>query len=95
MTIYQGSRGRIVEHKSAITDRNNCIIDREGAKVIHRESNRKARWVKEAIWIKTTSIMNQDEGDIDLVTYGAAYQVNWRAEEVVVPEFLMKVADDS
>ena len=40
-----------IEHKSAITDhanRNNCIIDWEGAKEIDRERNRNARWIKEA-----------------------------------------------
>ena len=54
-----------VEHNSAITDhadRNNCFIDWEGAKAMDRESNRNARWIKEAMWIrKTTPIMNQDE----------------------------------
>ena len=56
----------VIEHKSAITDhadRNNCIIDWEGAKVIDRECNRNARWIKEATWIqKTTPVMNRDEG---------------------------------
>ena len=54
------------ECQSAITDhtdRNNCIIDWEGAKVTDRECNRKARWIKEALWIrKTTPVMNRDEG---------------------------------
>ena len=58
----------VIEHKSAITDhadRNNCIIDWEGATVIDREHNRNARWIKETIWIrKTTQVMNRDEGDI-------------------------------
>ena len=43
----------VIDHKSAITDhadRINCIIDWEGAKVIDRECNRNARWIKEAIW---------------------------------------------
>ena len=66
----------VIEHKSAITDhaeRNNCIRDWEGAKVIGREWNRNARWIREAIWIrKTTPVMNRDEGGIDWVKYGTA-----------------------
>ena len=60
----------VIEHKSAITDhadRNNSIIDWEGAEVIDRECNRNARWIKEAIWIrKTTPVMNRDEGGYGL-----------------------------
>ena len=56
----------VIGHTSAITDhadRNNCIIDWEGTKVIDIECNRNARWIKEAIWIrKTTPVMNRDEG---------------------------------
>ena len=66
----------VIEHKSVITDhaeRNNCIINWEGAKVIDRECNRNARWVKEAIWIrKKTPVKYRDEGDIDWVKYGTA-----------------------
>ena len=55
-----------VEHKSAITDhadRHNCVIDWEGAKKVDKETNRCARWIKEAIWIrKTKQTMNRDEG---------------------------------
>ena len=55
-----------VEHKSAIpnhADRRNCVIDWEGAKVVDKETNRCARWIKEAIWIrKTKPTMNRDEG---------------------------------
>ena len=55
-----------VEHKSAITDhadRRNWVIDWEGAKVVDKETNRCARWIKEAIWIrKTKPTMNRDEG---------------------------------
>ena len=58
-----------IEHKSAITDhthRNNCSTDWEMAKVIDRDCNGNARWIKEAIWIrKTTTVMNRNEGDID------------------------------
>ena len=53
----------VIEHKCAITDhadRNNCIIDWEGAKVVDRECNRNARWIKGAIWIRKTT-----RGDID------------------------------
>ena len=55
-----------VEHKSTITDhadRHNCVIDWEGAKVVDKETNRCARWIKEVIWIrKTEPTMNRDEG---------------------------------
>ncbi|XP_078580142.1 uncharacterized protein LOC144864161 [Branchiostoma floridae x Branchiostoma japonicum] len=54
------------ENKSAVTDhitRNNCVIDRDGAKVIDREDHRCTRWIKEAVWIrKSTPVMNRDEG---------------------------------
>ena len=40
----------VIEHKSADhADRNNCIIDWEEVKVVGRECNRNARWIKEAI----------------------------------------------
>ena len=39
------------------------MIDWEGAKVVDKETNRCARWIKEAIWIrKTKPTMNRDEG---------------------------------
>ena len=39
------------------------VIDWEGAKVEDKESNRWARWIKEAIWIrKMEPTMNRDEG---------------------------------
>ena len=51
-----------VSDSRAITnhaDRNRCIIDWDGAKVIDRESNRNARWPKETMWIReTTPVMN-------------------------------------
>ena len=54
----------VIAYKSAITD--HAVIDWEGAKVIDRNCNRNARWIKEAIWIrKTTPVMNRDEGGID------------------------------
>ena len=60
---------RFVEHKSAITnhaDRRNCVIDWEGAKEVGKETNRCARWIKEAIWIRNTKpTMNRDEGGTD------------------------------
>ena len=53
-----------VEHKSAISDhadRRNCVIDWEGAKVVDKETNRCAPWIKEAIWIrKTVPTVNRD-----------------------------------
>ena len=40
----------------------NRVIDWEGAKVVDKEMNRCARWIKEAIWIrKTKPTMNRDE----------------------------------
>ena len=55
-----------LEHKSAITDhadRHTCVIDWEGAKVVDKETNRCARWIKEVIWIrKTEPTMISDEG---------------------------------
>ena len=43
-------------NKSAITDhvaRENHIIDWENAKILDKEENKKARWIKEAIWIRS------------------------------------------
>ena len=69
-----------VEHKSAITDhadRNNCVIGWEGADVTYRErereSNRNAKWINKAIWIrKTTPTMMR--GNTDLVSrFGPRY----------------------
>ena len=55
-----------IRDKSAITDhadRHNCVIDWEGSKVVDRETDRCARWIKEAMWItKTEPTMNRDEG---------------------------------
>ena len=52
----------MADYKSTITDdadRNNGIIDWEGAKKIDRESNRNTRWTKEVTWtIKTTPVIN-------------------------------------
>ena len=57
-----------VEHKTAITgyaDKHNCVIDWEGAKLVDKERNWCARWIKEAIWItKTKPTMNRDEGGL-------------------------------
>ena len=63
-----------------------------------RECNRNASWIKEAIWIrKTTLVMNPDKGVyIESRMERPACQDNWRAEvELAVPEFLMKAADGS
>ena len=54
-------------HKSAVTDhqaRYNHIIDWNEAKIIDRESERRARQVREAIWIrrKSKECMNRDDG---------------------------------
>ena len=58
-------------NKSAITDhvaRANHIIDWEGASILEREENRKARWIRESIWIRRrgTKTMNRDEGVYNL-----------------------------
>ena len=43
------------------------VNKREQTKVIDRESNRNARWIKQAISIRqTTPIMNRDEGEYRL-----------------------------
>ena len=54
-------------HKSAITDhyaRTNHLIDWDEAKIVDRENNRRARQVREAIWIrrKKEKSLNRDEG---------------------------------
>ena len=54
-------------HKSAITDhyaRTNHVIDWNGAKIVDRENNRRARQVREAIWIRRrkNACLNRDEG---------------------------------
>ena len=53
-----------VEHKSAITDHADIhkgVTDWEGAKVVDKETNRCARWIKEAIRIrKTKPTMNRE-----------------------------------
>ena len=52
---------------SSSLDRRNCVIDWGGAKVVDKETNRCARWIKEAIWIrKMKPTMNRDEGDYRL-----------------------------
>ena len=55
-----------VKDKSVITDhadRHNCVIDWEGAKVVDKETNTYARWIKEAIGItKMEPTMNRNEG---------------------------------
>ena len=56
-----------VFHKSAVTDhcaRENHIIDWSEAKIIDRESERRARQVREAVWIrrKEKECMNRDDG---------------------------------
>ena len=54
-----------VEHKSAIADhadRHNCVIDWEGAKVVDKETNRCAHWIKEVIWIRKTKLTMNEGG---------------------------------
>ena len=58
-------------NKSAITDHatteSNNIIDREGAKIVDKEPNKRTRQVKESIWIrKTKTSMNRDQGNYEL-----------------------------
>ena len=57
-------------NKSALTDHattENHLIDWEGAKVIDRESNKRKRHVREAIWIRRTeNAINRDDGNYDL-----------------------------
>ena len=59
------------QNKSAVTDHAislNHVIDWDQAKVIHRESNRVDRWIKEAIHIRKEQdkSMNRDEGSYQL-----------------------------
>ena len=76
-TSEQKGESSTVEHKSVIIDlanRNYCIIEREGAKVIERESNISVRWTKEAKWIgNTTPTMNRDKENADSVTCATAF----------------------
>ena len=57
-------------NKSAITDhmnKYNHLPDWENTKVLGKESNRKARWIKEAIQIQRhKKNMNRDMGNYDL-----------------------------
>ena len=58
-------------NNSAITDhaaRANHIIGWEDAKILEREAQRKARWIRESIWIRRRgrSVMNRDEGIYNL-----------------------------
>ena len=48
--------------------RANHIIGWEDAKIIEREAQRKARWIRESIWIRRRgrSVMNRDEGIYNL-----------------------------
>ena len=59
-------------NKSAITDhvaKENHIIDWENAKILDKEENKKARWIKEAIWIRSKdNTMNRDGGRTYSVT---------------------------
>ena len=51
-----------VEHKLTHNRPCDCVIDWEGAKVVDKETNRCAHWIKEDIWIrKTEPTMNRDE----------------------------------
>ena len=55
------------QHKSAITDHvaaTNHHINWSDATVIDRESDKSARWVREAIWIRRRGkdILNKDDG---------------------------------
>ena len=59
------------QNKSAVTDHAislNHVIDWDQAKVIDRETNRAARWIKEAIHIRKEQdkSMNRDEGSYQL-----------------------------
>ena len=61
------SESQTERHKSAITDhalQENHVIDWEGVKIMDRESDRKRRWIKEAIAIRKEEgkTINRDEG---------------------------------
>jgi len=64
-TRAEKTRAASICNKSAITDRvcnENHVIDWENAKVVDLESNKAARLIREAIWIRKTNNMNRDEG---------------------------------
>ncbi len=69
-TRGEKKRSLSVMNKSTITDhttQENHVIDWEGAKVVDRESHKRRRHVKEAIWIrKADDTMNRDEGIYEL-----------------------------
>ena len=57
--------------KSAISDhckRENHLMDWDGAKIVHRESNRFHRWIREAVEIRKRGqkTVNRDEGQYQL-----------------------------
>ena len=68
------------QHKSAIADHvasTNHIIDWEDPKILHRESDKFTRWVRESIWIRRrgNKAMN-NEG-------GAAYNLNHVYDHII------------
>ena len=68
-TRAEKTRAASICNKSAITDHvcnENHVIDWMDAKVIDRESDKAGRLIREAIWIRKTDNMNQDEGSYQL-----------------------------
>jgi len=68
-TRAENTRAASICNKSAITDRvcnENHVIDWANAKVIDRESDKAGRLTRQAIWIRKTDNMNQDEGSYQL-----------------------------
>ena len=71
-TYTRGNRkqSQTTIHKSAITDHAatyNHTIDWEGTKIVDKDSNRKKRQVREAIWIRRMrGAINRDEGCYEL-----------------------------
>ena len=68
-TLTRASKQKATQEnlKSAISDhckRENHLMDWDKAKVIHRESNRFQRWIREAVEIRrgAPKTMNRDEG---------------------------------
>ena len=57
-------------HKSAITDhsiQSNHVIDWPGSMIVDKESNKKNRWIREALWIrKSVNVMNRQTGQFQL-----------------------------
>ena len=53
-TSFTRETRKLLPNVEYYVDRHNYVIDWEGGKVEDRETNRCARWIKEATWIRKT-----------------------------------------